>query len=359
MMEIESETPEQQSENPHLLSDQLKWMIVHFKGQGWSNKNVAKELGDTYSRPGLSPHTVKSIWEKYKKTKKVDNAWSKEGRPKVLGEEEMEELKEYFQDHPKKSINEAKLDLCLPASRSTLNREVLDLGLKAYRAPKKIFISDNNVALRYEWALRMKQKGLNYWKSMIFSDESNFSLFNPNGRLFLRRTFGGDYEDNIQCKGRTQSLMVWGTISWKGVGPLVRVDQIEEGESTLNGARYLKVLQRYLLQRYPGLKNQTLRFQHDNAPSHNCGIVEDWLAYKNIKLLDWPAQSPDMNIIECVWNDLKHRLRGESFETKDELWKRLVKEWGSITTEWIQDLYESMPRRINALVEAEGRHTKY
>jgi len=49
------------------------------------------------------------------------------------------------------------------------------------------------------------------------------------------------------------------------VGPLVRVDQIEEGEETLNGARYLTILQRHLLQNYPKLKNQRLYFQQDNA----------------------------------------------------------------------------------------------
>ncbi|KAH7904550.1 hypothetical protein BJ138DRAFT_1018994 [Hygrophoropsis aurantiaca] len=51
-----------------------------------------------------------------------------------------------------------------------------------------------------------------------------------------------------------------------------------------------------------------------------------------------------MNIIEHLWQ---------------ELWEALVEEWGNIEMDFVRKLYESMPRRVEALLEAKGSHTKY
>lgn len=66
-----------------------------------------------------------------------------------------------------------------------------------------------------------------------------------------------------------------------------------------------------------------------------------------------------MNIIEHVWNQIKYCTRGEVFDDKDQLWRRIKKEWDSLPKEFISRLYQSMPDRIQALREAEGGHTKY
>ena len=42
-----------------------------------------------------------------------------------------------------------------------------------------------------------------------------------------------------------------------------------------------------------------------------------------------------------------------------ELWERVEKEWEEIKPEVCQNLIESMPRRIQAVIRARGRYTKY
>jgi len=152
--------------------------------------------------------------------------------------------------------------------------------------------------------------------------------------------------------------MVWGVISYKGIGPLVRVDKIEEGESTLNGERYLTILKRYLLRNYSNLSEKNLVFQQDNAPSHRYGQVQSWFEEKEILKIDWPPQSPDLSLIEDVWNELKFRLRGKSYKNKEKLWKDLQRELKLISKDFIKNLYHSLPRRVSALKQAEGKHTK-
>jgi len=315
--------------------------------------------GNVQSRT-LSHQTVKSVWLKYQRTNSVANEWCKSGRERVLLEEEIQNIIDYLSKHPKKSISEARVALDIDASRPSINKALLRSGFRAYRAPKKFYVSRVNIDKRLAFAVEHRSHTENYWRKVLFSDESSFSLINSSGRTLVRRFSGEEYQPHsIQQKSQCQTLMVWGIISIKGVGPLIRIDKIVEGEETLNGERYLKLLQKYLLQAYPGLKEKKFKFVQDNAPSHRYSEVIDWLEEKGVEKLYWPPQSPDMNLIEGVWNEMKYRLRGKVFQNKDKLWTGVKKEWRSISKDFIKDLYESLPRRISALEEAEGKHTKY
>ncbi|KAF9449129.1 hypothetical protein P691DRAFT_668050, partial [Macrolepiota fuliginosa MF-IS2] len=41
------------------------------------------------------------------------------------------------------------------------------------------------------------------------------------------------------------------------------------------------------------------------------------------------------------------------------LWERTQKEWDAIKPDVCQNLIESMPRRVQAILKAKGAHTKY
>ena len=75
--------------------------------------------------------------------------------------------------------------------------------------------------------------------------------------------------------------------------------------------------------------------------------------------MDWPSQSPDLNIIEEVWNFIKHKLKGRTFDDEDQLWEEVKYYWENFEHERLKKLYESLPRRIEALRQAKGMHTKY
>ena len=55
----------------------------------------------------------------------------------------------------------------------------------------------------------------------------------------------------------------------------------------------------------------------------------------DIQVLSWPAQSPDLNPIEHLWEHLKRQLRKYSDPSRGahELWNRLVDEWNKIAPE--------------------------
>ncbi|KAL1743102.1 hypothetical protein HDZ31DRAFT_5177, partial [Schizophyllum fasciatum] len=70
---------------------------------------------------------------------------------------------------------------------------------------------------------------------------------------------------------------------------------------------------------------------------------------------------PDMSAVENPWDELDDRVRRRRIlpKNKEEMWEALQEEWYGLPQSYIDKLYESMPRRIDALVKAKGRATKY
>ena len=96
-------------------------------------------------------------------------------------------------------------------------------------------------------------------------------------------------------------------------------------------------------------------------PKHTSKKAKEWFKDHGFMVLSWLAQPPDLNPIEHLWWYLKRKL-GE-YETPPggmiELWDRVEKEWDEIGKEVCQNLIESMPRRVAAVIKAKGGYTKY
>ena len=83
-----------------------------------------------------------------------------------------------------------------------------------------------------------------------------------------------------------------------------------------------------------------------------------------ITVLDWAAKSPDLNIIEYVWAMMARELAEEGHLRNlraEELWGRVQVKWEELRRrpQFFQRLAASMPRRLQAVMDAGGAATKY
>ena len=144
--------------------------------------------------------------------------------------------------------------------------------------------------------------------------------------------------------------------SWTGVTSSMGVCKICRVEGNINSLKYQEVLAASYIPNHK--RGQIL--QQDGAPLHTSISTSKFLKAKKIKgLQEWPAQSPDMNIIEHVWG----RMKEEAWKTKpknlDELWEACKTAFFAIFDDFINKLYESLLNHMDAVLQAHGSHTRY
>ena len=95
--------------------------------------------------------------------------------------------------------------------------------------------------------------------------------------------------------------------------------------------------------------------------SHVANVVQQYLEEVDIAVMEWPAQSPDLNPIEHVWDLIGRavRSRNMTFHTLRELSDAVTEEWDNIPQEVVQNLIASMPERMQCVIRARGGNTRY
>ena len=106
----------------------------------------------------------------------------------------------------------------------------------------------------------------------------------------------------------------------------------------------------------------------DNAPIHTYKAAMAWLKDTGFTVMDWPLFSPDLNPIENLWFPLKEQTHFQVPQLHKvtnpeaciaQLTAVLPEAWQRIPQEKHARLIESLPRRIQAVIEANGSYTSY
>ncbi|KAK3529748.1 hypothetical protein QTP86_003015 [Hemibagrus guttatus] len=206
------------------------------------------------------------------------------------------------------------------------------------------------------WAKKKKNWTVAQWSKVLFSDESKFCIsFGNQGPRVWRK--GGEAHSPSCLKSSVkfpQSVMIWGAMSSAGVGPLCFL------KTKVTAPVYQEILEHFMLPSADQLfKDADFIFQQDLAPAHTAKSTKSWLNDHGVGVLDWPANSPDLNPIENLWGIVKKKMRNKRPKNADEL-KATVKEtWASIPPQQCHKLITSIPRPIEAVIKAKGAPTKY
>ncbi len=90
-----------------------------------------------------------------------------------------------------------------------------------------------------------------------------------------------------------QSVIIWAAVSSAGVGSLCFL------KSTVNAVIYQEMFEHFMLPSADKLYgNADFIFQQDLAPAHTAKGTKSWFNDHGVTVLDWPANSPDLNLIE-------------------------------------------------------------
>ncbi|GFX11156.1 putative transposase like protein [Trichonephila clavipes] len=167
------------------------------------------------------------------------------------------------------------------------------------------------------WAKQWRDKDMDFWGLVSFSDKSTFEILQNKAQFVCRRRGEKFHSDCVvQTVKHPTKIMISPVISGKGTGRL------------------------YVVQARP---------------------IKAFLAEQNIPLLDWPGNSPDMNSIENDWELIKREVAKDVITNKTQLLERIIHMWNHPPQmqETVQSFIDSMQRRIEALIAAKCGLTKY
>jgi hypothetical protein len=245
-------------------------------------------------------------------------------------------------------------------STETVRLRLKEAGWKAVVKKKWPMLSRHHKKERMDFALSHKEWTLEDWKRVVWSDETKVNRLGSDGRKWVWKRVGEPLSDRL-VQGTKKfgggSVMVWGCMTWDGVGMACKID------GRMDGELYCQILDDELqgTLSYYHKSPAHILFQQDNDPKHTSKRAQNWFNNHDIRVMQWPSQSPDLNPIEHLWNHVKRKL-GEYEEpptSVHELWERFQEEWERIEPSVCQNLIESMPRRIEAVLRAKGGYTKY
>ena len=311
-------------------------------------------------------------------------------------------------------LYEAQIDFHhLPVQKRQLQRKIKEhtRGGRRYKmAFVKKQISEKNKEERVEYGQRHRNKTIEeFWSCITFTDEAHIDPTSQAIGDILRKK-GTRYDDeNImeRRERRGAAFHIAGWINWYGKSSKLEfyndeedtieqppmplkprrrptteteeqyLNRIREWEATKPHTVEKKVSGNHMTQLYYTERllpvyieavqkqrlalNQLVYLQEDGDPSH--GIRKAGLA-KQLKDANWivnhqhPAQSPDLNLIEAIWNIIKQRLRRRVFYSDEEMKKALQEEWDKITLQEIRSRISDMPSRCARLIKTGGNAIK-
>uniref|UniRef100_A0A0K8W065 Transposable element Tc1 transposase n=1 Tax=Bactrocera latifrons TaxID=174628 RepID=A0A0K8W065_BACLA len=170
----------------------------------------------------------------------------------------------------------------------------------------------------------------------------------PTGKRLDRRYLQGT------VKHGGGNVMVWGCFSAEGVGPIFKI------EGNMDRFQYKNILQTQMLPHAITKMPPDWQFQRDNDPKHTSKVVKDWLLEEQVCVMRWPAQSPDINPIENLWEIVNRQINREQVHgNKNKLFDALKQAWDGIKDTHINNLISSIPKRCAAIIKNNGYPIKY
>lgn len=246
------------------------------------------------------------------------------------------------------------LDVSSETVRLVLHESKRFTYCKPMQAP---WLTEQHKTKRLEWAQEFVRFTDNQWKETIFSDEKKFNLDGPDGLSFYWHDLRKEKRIRVSRQMGGGSVMIWGAFSFYGRSQAVILTGKQNAEDYC--AVLDKALHPLMAEHVRG--NRGVLFQQDNAPIHTATVTRDWLRLNFIRVMNWPARSPDLNPIENVWGAMVRDVYqgGRQYFSVSDLQSAVLKAWDTVSVSLHQKLVSSMPKRCIEVLQKHGAKTSY
>jgi transposase len=292
---------------------------------------------------GCDRTTAIRVMQGFNKTGTFDNK-PKTGRPKAVTAEKEAEIIRLCEEDRLRTAGEINAmmreqDADFRVADRHVRRILQKNGLNGRVCSRKPLLRPANKVKRMRFARKHVNKPVSFWRRVLFSDEKKIELFNTKRRKYCRRRNGEPLrDDTIQptVKHGGGSIMIWACMMGERTGDLYHVKGILEKK------QMHKILQHHAIPSGLRLGGRGFLFQQDNDPKHTSKLCKNYIQSKidngTLINLEWPSQSPDLNPLELIWDEIDRQVQKQKPTSIPAL----------------KELVERLPRVLKAVIEAEG-----
>ena len=262
--------------------------------------------------------------------------------------------------NPRTSVQDIKAHLVtmgVDVSNSTIEWCPYRAGLKSCRPRKTPLRKKCHLNARLKFPKEHVKKPDKFWDKVLWSDETKVELYGHNDLKTVWRKKGEAYHPKNTIptvRHGGGNLMLWGCFSSNGVGKRVRVHGIMKKED------YKKILEENVHEPARKLSlGRNFVFQQDNDPKHASKLVKKWFQDKKLNVLERPSHSPDLNLIDNLWWELKVWVWAREPKTLDELEQNCQDEWSKIPVEICKNLICYYKKRLLSVITKKSHAIDY
>ena len=282
------------------------------------------------------------------------------GRPRLTSERTCKVISRQVNANPTltaRKIKETNPGLLGKVSLRSVQQLLHDkLDYRSFQPRRKPLLTVAQKKKRISFAKKYSVWTLEEWRKVLWSDEATFTVSGCGHSRVYRRPDSDPLDPRYTVKTvkHPDSVMVWGSFGYHGVGELV----VLEKNVKVNQFVYLELLCDALPDAFE--KTRANVFMQDGAPAHTARSVTQWLQDCQISYFkDWPGNSPDINPIENLWGLMKRQLRDLDTSSVPKLITAIQQLWAGFSAEYLQRLADSVPRRLKEVLIRKGNTTRY
>jgi transposase len=320
-----------------------RWQIITL------SDDPSQSISSIASITRVGRAAIRNIIERYNETGDIEEK-VRSGRPRkttVAQDKRLQRIVRRHDEEPSTVIADHLEQQCgLHLSAQSVRRRCKEMGLLSLPMTSKPALTEKQKVKRIAFARKHRARR---WGNVLFSDETTIQL-GSRKRVSRRRKGEKKFRRAVKYPGKVN---VWGCFGSKGFG------YIYVFRENLTGSLFSTILDECLLESAKRAVPKQWILQQDNDPKHTSLVARRWLDEHNIKRLDWPANSPDLNPIENVWALLKDRVANRRPGNLDELEQTIKQEWNALTRDYAFSLISSMPSRLKQVIERDGDAVDY